>query len=135
MVCGNAHGDLLPSMVVYKALNLYDNWTQGGQVGTKYASSGSGWFDMNLFETRFFQSLLPIVETVRDPDDILVLLRDNLVSHISPIVIGAFKDKKFYLSPFPANTTHLTQLLAFAVLSAMKKKWREVLDKRRRENR
>ncbi|KAJ8961477.1 hypothetical protein NQ318_014725 [Aromia moschata] len=41
MVCGNPNGDLLPPMVVYKALNIYENWTQGGPVGTKYASSAT----------------------------------------------------------------------------------------------
>lgn len=35
MVCGIVNGDLLPQMVVYKALNLYDKWTQGGPRGTK----------------------------------------------------------------------------------------------------
>ncbi|KAJ8956463.1 hypothetical protein NQ318_010777 [Aromia moschata] len=41
MVCGNANGDLLPPMVVYKALNINENWTQGGPVGKKDASSAS----------------------------------------------------------------------------------------------
>ncbi|KAI4460651.1 hypothetical protein MML48_5g00008305 [Holotrichia oblita] len=41
MVCENASGDLLPPMVVYKALNLYDNWTQRGLQGTKYARTCS----------------------------------------------------------------------------------------------
>ncbi|KAJ8913752.1 hypothetical protein NQ315_002432 [Exocentrus adspersus] len=49
MVCGNATGDLLPPMVVYTSGNLYEYWTEGGPSGTKYASSPSGWFDMNLF--------------------------------------------------------------------------------------
>lgn len=43
MVCGNANGDLLPPMVVYKALNLYENWMEGGPPGSKYANSPSGW--------------------------------------------------------------------------------------------
>ena len=55
-------------MVIYKALNLYDNLTQDGPVGTKYTTSASGWFDMNLLETWFFQILLPHVEATRDPE-------------------------------------------------------------------
>lgn len=39
MVCNNFNGALLSPMVVYKALNLYDNSTQGGPPGTRYASS------------------------------------------------------------------------------------------------
>lgn len=135
MVCGNAHGDLLPPMVVYKALNLYDNWTQGGPAGTRYASSASGWFDMNLFETWFFKILLPHVEATRGPDDTVILLGDNLASHFSPKVIESCRANKIYLSPFPANATHLMQPLDVAVFGPMKKKWREILDKWRRETR
>lgn len=51
MFCGIANGDLLPPMAAYKALNLHDNWTQGGPAGTKHPSSASGWFDMNLLKT------------------------------------------------------------------------------------
>ncbi|KAJ8940498.1 hypothetical protein NQ318_004437 [Aromia moschata] len=107
MVCGNANGDLLPPMVVYKALNIYENWTQGCPVGTKYASSASGWFDMNLFETWFFSILLPHVEATREAGDTVVLLGDNLASHFSPKVIEACRTSKIYLSPFPANATNL----------------------------
>ncbi|KAJ8959712.1 hypothetical protein NQ318_021906 [Aromia moschata] len=95
MVCGNVNGDLLPPMVVYKALNIYENWTQGGPVGTKYASSASGWFDMNLFETWFFSILLPHVEATREAGDTAVLLRDNLASHLSPKVIEACRTNKW----------------------------------------
>ncbi|KAJ8939281.1 hypothetical protein NQ318_014929 [Aromia moschata] len=135
MVCGNANGDLLPPMVVYKALNIYENWTQGGPVGTKYASSASGWFDMNLFETWFFSILLPHVEATREAGDTVVLLGDNLASHFSPKVIEACRTSKIYISPFPANATHLMQPLDVAVFAPMKKKWREILDKWQRESR
>ncbi|KAJ8954513.1 hypothetical protein NQ318_000744 [Aromia moschata] len=136
MVCGNANGDLLPPMVVYKALNINENWTQGGPVGTKYASSASGWlFDMNLFETWFFSILLPHVEATREAGDTVVLLGDNLASHFSPKVIEACRTSKIYISPLLANATHLMQPLDVAVFAPMKKKWREILDKWRRESR
>ncbi|KAJ8941189.1 hypothetical protein NQ318_008648 [Aromia moschata] len=95
MVCGNANGDLLPPMVVYKALNIYENWTQGGPVGTKYASSASGWFDMNLLETWFFSILLPHVEATREAGDTVVLLGENLDSHFSPKLIEACRTNKW----------------------------------------
>lgn len=135
MVCGNANGDLLPPMVVYKAQNLYDNWTEGGPAGTKYASSPSGWFDMNLFEAWFFKILLPHVEATRDPEDTVVLLGDNLASHFSPKVIEACRHSKIYITPFPPNATHLMQPLDVAVFAPMKRKWREILDQWRKESR
>jgi len=33
MFCGDATGHYLPPMVVYKAKNLYANWTKGGPLG------------------------------------------------------------------------------------------------------
>lgn len=135
MVCGNANGDLLPPMVVYKALNLYDNWTQGGPRGTKYASSASGWFDMNLFEMWFFQLFLPHVESTRENNDKVVLVGDNLASHFSPRVIEACGTNNIYITPFPANATHLMQPLDVAVFAPMKRKWREILDQWRKESR
>lgn len=135
MVCGNANGDLLPPMVVYKALNLYDNWTKGGPQGTKYASSSSGWFDMNLFETWFFELFLPHVESTRENNDKVVLIGDNLASHFSPKVIEACGANNIYITPFPANATHLMQPLDVAVFAPMKRKWREILDQWRKESR
>lgn len=94
MECGNGNGDLLPLMVVYKAQNLSDNWTQSGPVDTKYVNNSSGWFNMNLFEICFFLILLPHVEggfdmwcVVRDPNDTVVLLGGNLASNFSPKIM------------------------------------------------
>ena len=37
MWCGNAAGDCLPPMVVYKAENIYESWVKGGHKGTVYS--------------------------------------------------------------------------------------------------
>ncbi|KAK9737533.1 DDE superfamily endonuclease [Popillia japonica] len=136
MVCGNATGDLLPPMMVYKALNIYENWTQGG---TKYASSLSGWFDMNLFEVWFFKILLSHIEATREDDDKVVVVGDNLVCHFFPKVIQACiqacRNKSIYMTPFPENATHLMQPLDVAVFTPIKKKWWQILDQWRKESR
>ncbi|KAK9737532.1 DDE superfamily endonuclease [Popillia japonica] len=87
----NKEFTLEPPMVVYKALNIYENWTQEGPVGTKYASSQSGWFDMNLFEVWFFKILLTHIEATRQDDDKVVVVGDNLVCHFSPKVIQVIR--------------------------------------------
>lgn len=74
-------------MVVYKAQNLYENWTQAGPVGIrKYANNASGpptgAVDMKLFEKWLFKILLP--HAIRDSNDTAVLLGDNLASCFSP---------------------------------------------------
>lgn len=135
MVCGNAKGDLLPPMVVYKSGNLYENWTEGGPPGTKYASSPSGWFDMNLFEMWFFKILLPHIMETRKPGATTIVVGDNLASHFSPAVIKSCKENAIYITPFPANATHLMQPLDVAVFGPMKKCWRKILDNWRKESR
>ena len=50
MWCGNAVGNVLPPMIVYKAQNSYEVWEEGGPEGTKYAATKSGWFDSDMFE-------------------------------------------------------------------------------------
>ncbi len=49
MFCGSATGDFLPSHIIYKGQNVYDSWCKGGQKGTYYTSTSSGWFDTYTF--------------------------------------------------------------------------------------
>lgn len=132
MVCGNAAGDLLPPMVVYKAGNLYEGWTKGGPPGTVYSNTPSGWFDMDQFEKWFFEILLPKIKELENPGKKIVI-GDNLASHFSPTVIEACEENNIYMTAFPPNSTHLMQPLDVAVFAPFKKKWREILDKWRSE--
>ena len=54
MLCGTAAGKCLPSMIVYKAKNLYQGWVQGGLQDTIYDCTKSGWFDSGTLEICFF---------------------------------------------------------------------------------
>jgi len=49
MYCGNASGEYLPPMVVYKSKHCYTEWMRGGPCGTIYDSTVSGWFDGRCF--------------------------------------------------------------------------------------
>lgn len=42
----SATGDdhILPPYVVYRALNLYESWREGGPEGSRYNRAKSGWF-------------------------------------------------------------------------------------------
>ena len=42
MWCGNAAGDCLPPMIVYKAQTIYESWVKGGHKGTVYQCTKSG---------------------------------------------------------------------------------------------
>ena len=45
MFCGNASGQYLPPMVIYKSKNVYNDWSTGGPDGAVYECTKSGWFD------------------------------------------------------------------------------------------
>ena len=86
MICGNATGQYLPPMIVYKSKNLYYEWTRNGPENAIYGNSSSGWFDENLFETWFFDLFL---DHVKDMPGKKVFLGDNLGLHFSQKVIDA----------------------------------------------
>lgn len=135
MICGNAEGQLLPPMVVYKSENLYENWCEGGPTGTIYGCSKSGWFDMVQFEKWFFDCLLPYLQNNSRSEDPKILIGDNLASHFSPAVISSALENNIYMTPLPANSTHLMQPLDVSFFGPMKKKWRNILDCWRKESR
>lgn len=78
MVCGSAAGKILPLFIVYKAQNLYENWTTYGPPGAKYDVTPSGWFDTRTFTRWFLEVFLPHVS---NQEGVKVLIGDNLGSH------------------------------------------------------
>ena len=64
MFCGSAAGVMVPPMVVYKAVNVYQAWKDRGPKGAKYSASQSGWFDSFQFHKWFFELMLPILKRI-----------------------------------------------------------------------
>ncbi|KAJ8954925.1 hypothetical protein NQ314_006999 [Rhamnusium bicolor] len=90
---------------------------------------------MNLFEVWFFKLLLPHIKETRKPGATTMVLYDNLASHFSAAVIQSCKENDIYITPFPANATHLMQPLDVAVFGPMKRCWRQILDTWKKESR
>ena len=132
MFCGSASGVHLPPMVVYRAKNLYTNWTVGGPAGAVYDVTKSGWFDSRTFETWFVQLFLPSVSHLHGKK---LLLGDNLPSHFSTLVIEESIKNDIVFVTMPANSTHLCQPLDVAVFGPVKRSWRKILDSWRKESR
>ena len=76
MFAGTASGHLLPPFVVYKANNMYMEWSTG-PPGARYASSKSGWFDETSFEDWFMNICLPYLRRKQGPK---AIIGDNLSS-------------------------------------------------------
>ena len=73
-------------MVVYRAQNVYGNWTRGGPRGTIYDFTTSGWFDSVTFEKWFFKFFLPNACALNGP---VASIGDNLGSHFLKAVVDA----------------------------------------------
>lgn len=124
MFAGSAEGVLLAPYVVYKAENLWSTWTENGPPNTCYNRSKSGWFDTCTFEDWFQNHFLP---AVRNEDGPVVLIGDNLSSHINIKVLELCQAKNILFVCLPPNATHIAQPLDMAFFSPMKLLWRGIL--------
>ena len=71
MFCGNAVGQFLPPMVVYKSENLYENWVRGDPKNAVYEVTPSAWFDWfnnRTFEIWFFKSFVKLETFFKSSD-------------------------------------------------------------------
>ena len=136
MFCGNADGNYLPPMVVYKAKNVYLEWCTGGPAGTVFECSRNGWFDSRTFEMWFLKIFLPnATERRLSAESPILLLGDNLPSHFSTLVIEECLKHNIIFITMPANATHLCQPLDVAVFGPLKRSWREILNRWRKDTR
>jgi len=133
MWCGNAVGQILPPMVVYRAKNVYEGWKARGIKGAVYSSSPSGWFDADTFAQWFQQVFLPYATLQEEGPKIL--FGDNLSSHFNPEVVRLAKVNNIFFVMLPAHGTHLLQPLDVSVFGPMKEKWRNELESWRKESR
>ena len=129
MFCGNALGEFLPCMVVYKAENLYQGWTEGAPPGTCFDTTKSGWFDGRTFGIWFKNVFVP---HLKGPGP-FALIGDNLGSHFSKEVLELCGKKNIRFITLPPNSTHLTQPLDLAVFRPAKTSWRDIIERWRRE--
>jgi DDE superfamily endonuclease len=132
MFCGNATGEYLPPMVVYKSQNVYQEWMRGGPRGAVYDCTPSGWFDSRCFERWFTEIFLTNVS--KKPGR-KVLIGDNLSAHFTPDVIKASLENDVAFVTLIPNSTHLLQPLDVAVFRPAKIKWRQILEGWRKESR
>lgn len=126
MYAALADGKVLPPYVVYKAVNMYDTWTNGGPKGARYNRSKSGWFDLQCFSDWFMTIALPHLKKLPGRK---LMIGDNLSSHLSLEVIQKCEENDIAFVFLPANSTHMTQPLDVAFFRPMKMAWREILEK------
>ena len=104
MLCGTAGGKCLPSMVVYKAKNLYQGWVQSGLQDTIYDCTKSGWFDSGTLEICFFFSFSWKKWNKTQEN---LLSGDNLASHFNVNIVKAAEQNNVHFVMLPLNATHI----------------------------
>lgn len=126
LMCAAAgDGTVLPCYVVYRAIHLYDTWTEGGPNKCRYNRSKSGWFDSVCFEDWFLSVVVPYMRRLSGKK---IMIGDNLSSHMSLAVLEKCKEEGIAFVFLPPNSTHLTQPLDVAFFRPMKIYWRQVMD-------
>ena len=123
MFCGSASGVLLPPYIVYRAANVWTGWTNG-YPGAVFSATESGWFTFFTFEDWFRQIFLPYRRRLTGK---VVLIGDNLRTHLSLDVIQLCREENIEFVCLPPNITDKMQPLDVAVFRGMKEKWREIV--------
>lgn len=125
-----ADGLMLRPYVIYKSPNgsLYLPWCKGGPDNAIYSATVSGWMTMETFNDFFVKVIVDYFDTL-PPEDMKIVIGDNLASHLSPYILETCQKKNIYFVFLPENSTHLLQPLDVAVFRAMKETWRKILRK------
>uniref|UniRef100_A0A1B0CCW5 DDE-1 domain-containing protein n=1 Tax=Lutzomyia longipalpis TaxID=7200 RepID=A0A1B0CCW5_LUTLO len=85
IICATASGDLLPPYVVYKSVQLYSSWCQGGPPNCRYGNSPSEWFDGTVFREWVESTFIP---DLCKKEGKKIILCDNLSTHVTLEVIS-----------------------------------------------
>ena len=124
MFCGNAAGQFLPPIVVYKSENLYEKWEK---VAQKLQFMMSHLVVGSIIELLISVFFLMFGPSLTDRGRV-ALIGENLGSHFSKAVIDKCFEENISFVCLPPNATHLCQQLDLAVFRPVKSEWRDVLD-------
>ena len=123
---GSADGVRLAPYILYKGVNLYLRWTEGGPAGAMYGVSKSGWMEADNFIAWFTKLFIPAVDHLLCTGPV-VLFVDGHQSHLSLQLIYTAKEKGVHLYCLPPHTTHVLQPLDVGVYGPLKQAWKTIL--------
>ena len=123
---GNAAGEYLPPMIVYKGKNMYESWTLGGPDGCKFANTYSSWMEDHVFENWFHGSFVPAVAEKEKP---VVVFLDGHGSHLTYKTVVTAVAEKIEIVCLPPHTSHALQPMDITVFGPWKNNWRSLLQK------
>lgn len=130
LAAGAADGTRLPPFLLYKGVNLYLRWTQGGPAGAVYGMSDSGWMEESNFFEWFRKLFVPATRHLTSTGPVILFV-DGHYSHITYNVVACAKEKGIHLLCFPPHLTHILQPLDVGVYGPVKKTWKAILKEHR----
>ena len=123
LAAASADGTRLPPFIVYKAKNLWSQWTKGGPNGVMYSVSDSRWMESANFLQWFEKMFVPAVRHITP----ITLFLDGHHSHLTLRLIEIVRSNNIHLICFPPHVTHILQLLDVGVFGPLKSSWRTVI--------
>lgn len=116
---GNAAGDKLPPLIIFKGKNVWDSWTAKSSdefPGMSYAATQNGWMETTTFENYFDRVFLKAIPKARP----VVLIYDGHSSHTSLKLIEKALKEQVIILKLPPHTSHLLQPMDLAVFKPLK---------------
>lgn len=112
-------------------LRHHYNRTENGSLRSIYRNSGSGWFDIKLFEIWFFNTLCPHMQERRVGNEIAVVTSSsNLTCYFSLSLQNCSRKYLFY--DFNSKLVSHDATSGRGWLGPVKKHWGKILDKWRK---
>lgn len=110
---GNAGGDKLPPLNVFKGRNIWDTWIAPDEAtlpGTSYAASPNEWMKTENFVNYFIKTFMAHAV----PERPILLLYDGHSTHLDPRLIDAAIENQIIILKLPPHSSHLLQPMDLA---------------------
>lgn len=123
---GNASGQKLPQLVVYKAKHIWDSWMAPEDTAypnIAYAASPNGWMQTDLFNNYFEKNFLK--QCVKERP--LLVIYDGHSTHLDIKLIESAVQNDVTILKLPPHTSHLLQPFDLRTFKSIKSRWDEKL--------
>lgn len=128
---GNAAGEKLPPLVVFKGKHMWNSWIPTDEYpGMTYSATKNGWMETETFEKYFENNFLRNIGKDRP----VVLIYDGHTSHISVSLIEMAIANDVVIVKLPPHSSHLLQPMDLCVFKPLKMAWDAQLIKWQRQN-
>ncbi|XP_063594808.1 uncharacterized protein LOC134771775 [Penaeus indicus] len=123
--CVNAIGNVIPPLFVFPRVHYRDHFLNGAPSGAIGRASRSGWMNEELF-SEYMHHFIQHTRCTKERKVLLVL--DNVESHITITSIDLARENGVVLLTLPPHTSHRLQPLDRAVYGPFKKAYNIAMD-------